>query len=296
MSGAVAPVSDVVVVPGAPLLLPEYQGRAAAAPGLLESCVEAVRAAVEHASHVVVVHATDREPRSTRPAIGLRVADHLLAATHLGFTVDHVSVAWDASVEECLELGRVTVGAVREPTPAGSRSESVFAPPGDAKTPPFAAGDDASSVAAQRDAKGSVFASAGGAKTPLGGTPHRGRPASTSERAGTTLLVVADGSARRTEKAPGHLDPRAAGVDDAIVDALRSAHMGGLDRLLDLDPALCADLLVSGRAPLQVLASAVGAGPRTDAEGARTAYRLERLDVSDPFGVLYVVAHLMAAV
>ena len=36
------------------------------------------------------------------------------------------------------------------------------------------------------------------------------------------LLVVADGSARRTEKAPGHLDPRAAAVDDALVDALSS--------------------------------------------------------------------------
>lgn len=214
-------ITDVVVVPAAPLLLPEYQGRVAAAPGLLESCVEVVRSAVTTAAHVVVVHATDREPRSTRPAVGLRVADHLLAATHLGFDVEHVAVEWDASVEECVALGREV-------------------------------------------AEGST----------------RTRP--------TTLLVAADGSARRTEKAPGHLDLRAHDVDDAIAGPLRDAGSGGLGRLLDLDPDLCADLLVAGRAPLQVLASAVG-GP-----AAVEPFEVLTCEVSDPFGVLYVVAHLRA--
>lgn len=225
-------ITDVVIVPGAPLLLPEYQGRVAAAPGLLESCVAAVREAVASAHHVVVVHATDRDPRSTKLPVGLRVADHLLAATQEAFDVTHVAVAWDASVEECVALGR--------------------------------------GLAAERD---------------------------------TTLLVVADGSARRTEKAPGHFDERAAAVDDAIVSAIHASADGGLSRLLDLDPELCADVLAAGRAPLQVLAAATGTATATagaasaahaaaGAEGERTAYRVVSCEVSDPFGVLYVVAHL----
>lgn len=210
-------ITDIVIVPGAPLLLPEYQGRTPAVPGLLESCIGVVREAVASAHHVVVVHASDREPRSTKPAVGLRLADHLLAATHENFDVEHVAVPWDATVEECVALGR------------GLESK----------------GD-------------------------------------------TTLLVIADGSARRTEKAPGHLDPRAEALDDIIVDAIRDSAEGGLERLLDLDLELCADLLVAGRAPLQVLAAAAS----STAEGERTAYAVVSCEVSDPFGVLYVVAHL----
>ena len=56
---------------------------------------------------------------------------------------------------------------------------------------------------------------------------------------------------------------------DAVVDAIRSARDGGLDRLLDLDPVLCADLLVAGRAPLQVLA----AGVNGEREGERRMRR-----------------------
>lgn len=242
--------TDIVIVPGAPLLLPEYQGRAPAAPGLLEACVAAVRAAVEHAAQVVVVHATDREPRSSKPAIGARVADHLLAAKHLGFEVQHVPVPWDASVAECTELGRALTSDLVPAVTATDRP-----------------------------------------------------PARSAVTAGPkSLVVVADGSARRTEKAPGHLDPRAAGVDEAIVDAIRCAPEGGLERLLDLDPDLCAELLVAGRAPLQVLAAACSAHPsggfarRGDGtvSGERTAYGVASFEVSDPFGVLYVVAHLTA--
>jgi hypothetical protein len=49
------------------------------------------------------------------------------------------------------------------------------------------------------------------------------------------LLVVANGTAKRSEKAPGHLDERAAGYDEAIGRALRSgdtAALSGLDATL----------------------------------------------------------------
>ena len=53
------------------------------------------------------------------------------------------------------------------------------------------------------------------------------------------LLVVANGSATRTEKAPGHLDERAAAFDAAIGKALAD---GDLAALAEIDPALAAQL------------------------------------------------------
>lgn len=102
------------------------------------------------------------------------------------------------------------------------------------------------------------------------------------QRPAVTLVVVADGSARRGEKAPGHLDERSFAVDDEIAAAIEAVDT---DRLLALDPQLCADLLVHGRAPLQVMAAALPS--RGDLECAG-------IDVSDPFGVRYVVARLTA--
>jgi hypothetical protein len=102
------------------------------------------------------------------------------------------------------------------------------------------------------------------------------------------LLVVADGSACRSEKAPGHLDPRAEAFDATLVDALRTGDPG---RLLGLDPALGAQLLAAGRAPLQVLAGAAEAAAETAGTGGATGRMDAVLDhVSDPYGVLYAVA------
>lgn len=53
------------------------------------------------------------------------------------------------------------------------------------------------------------------------------------------LLVVANGTATRSEKAPGHLDERAFAFDDAIAAAL---HGGEPSRLGALDPALAEEL------------------------------------------------------
>ena len=70
-----------------------------------------------------------------------------------------------------------------------------------------------------------------------GGTPGR--------------LVMANGSARRSEKAPGHLDPRAAGFDEALGAALAAGDTAALGRL---DEALAEDLWVTGVAGLRSLA------------------------------------------
>jgi hypothetical protein len=92
------------------------------------------------------------------------------------------------------------------------------------------------------------------------------------------LLVLADGSARRGEKAPGYLDERAFGYDDTIAAALEGGDAGAL---ATLDAALGAELMVLGRAALVVLGAAVGAQGGT--VSARTLYR------ADPYGVMYTV-------
>ncbi|MBR7741717.1 hypothetical protein KC207_00210 [Phycicoccus sp. BSK3Z-2] len=205
---------SLVVVPSAPLLLPEYTGRLDAGADLRRSAVEAVAAATDAdgTDAVLLVVATDREPRTTRSPLGERVGRHL--ADLAGVSVAGVvTVAWDASVDDCRELGREEAAG---PSP--------------------------------------------------------------------TLVVVADGSARRSEKAPGHLDDRAAGFDDALVAALRDAD---LEAVLRLDPGLAADLLAHGRAPLQV-----GAATLVAREGEVTCAGVA---VDDAFGVLHVVARLALA-
>lgn len=95
--------------------------------------------------------------------------------------------------------------------------------------------------------------------------------------AGTGLLVVGDGSARRSEKAPGHYDARAEGFDVTVARAFSD---GDPRQLADLDPELAADLLVGGLAAWQA-AAALTAGTRWQAS--------LHLDAA-PYGVGYLVA------
>jgi hypothetical protein len=96
------------------------------------------------------------------------------------------------------------------------------------------------------------------------------------------LLVVGDGSARRSPAAPGWFDERAAAFDAATERAVRS---GDLDALLDVDPDLAAALQVAGRPAWQALAGAT--------RGARCTSRLDYADA--PYGVAYLVAALRFA-
>ncbi|MFJ9937389.1 hypothetical protein ACIRSJ_30215 [Streptomyces virginiae] len=91
------------------------------------------------------------------------------------------------------------------------------------------------------------------------------------------MLVLGDGSACRTLKAPGYLDERAAGFDAAAARALGAADVAALAAI---DAGLAAELQAAGRAPWQVLAGA--------AEGADLAGRLLYEDA--PYGVGYFVA------
>lgn len=97
-------------------------------------------------------------------------------------------------------------------------------------------------------------------------------------RDGDGLLVVADGSARRGEKAPGHIDERSFAFDASIEQALTS---GDTAALAALDAGLGAELLVGGVPALRALGARVGAAGRV--ESAQIDY------AADPFGVQYWV-------
>jgi hypothetical protein len=94
------------------------------------------------------------------------------------------------------------------------------------------------------------------------------------------LLVMADGSARRTLKAPGYLDDRSAAFDAEVERAISEGDLGAL---LRVDDELARELMATGRPAWQALAGA-----------------LSRLRVSShvrylgaPFGVAYLVASLL---
>ncbi|MFH8788764.1 class III extradiol dioxygenase subunit B-like domain-containing protein [Streptomyces roseoverticillatus] len=93
----------------------------------------------------------------------------------------------------------------------------------------------------------------------------------------TALLVMGDGSACRTLKAPGYLDERAADFDAEAARALGAADTAALTAL---DVALAQELKAAGRAPWQVLA---GAGEDAGLKG-------QLLYDEAPYGVGYFVA------
>ncbi|HEU4947389.1 MAG TPA: class III extradiol dioxygenase subunit B-like domain-containing protein [Kribbella sp.] len=91
------------------------------------------------------------------------------------------------------------------------------------------------------------------------------------------LLVMGDGSPRRSEHSPAHLHPRAEIFDATVAAALDAADT---ETLAALDPNLATELQAAGRAPWQVLAGATSSG---DWHGELT-YN------AAPYGVGYFVA------
>jgi hypothetical protein len=95
--------------------------------------------------------------------------------------------------------------------------------------------------------------------------------------ASTGLLVMGDGSARRSLKGPGYLDERAEPFDAAVLEALAD---GSPQSLADLDLELAAALLAAG-APAWVAAAKL----------LRAAsWRGDIVYADAPYGVMYTVA------
>jgi hypothetical protein len=112
----------------------------------------------------------------------------------------------------------------------------------------------------------------------LGADRCRETGAGIAERPGrVALLVMGDGSACRSVKAPGYFDERADAFDAEAARALAAADVAALGML---DEKLAGEVKAAGRAPWQVLA---GAADNADLQG-------KLLYDDAPYGVGYLVA------
>ncbi|APE38567.1 hypothetical protein BOX37_20775 [Nocardia mangyaensis] len=105
------------------------------------------------------------------------------------------------------------------------------------------------------------------------------RAALDADPAPHAVLVVADGAATLTVKAPGYLDERAAPAQHELDAALRAGSRSGL---AVLDPDLCARLLLDGRAAYQAMGGLFAGDPADPL--VRTLYQ------GAPYGVAYDVS------
>lgn len=92
------------------------------------------------------------------------------------------------------------------------------------------------------------------------------------------MLVVANGSAKRTERAPGHLDDRAVAFDNALRAALLAGNLGDLS---DFDQALAQELWAD-------VDSLVWLGQEIDVDPASVQVDYD----DDPYGVQYWVMRM----
>jgi hypothetical protein len=96
------------------------------------------------------------------------------------------------------------------------------------------------------------------------------------------VLVMGDGSARRSLKGPGYLDDRAEPFDAAVVKALSS---GSSQVLADLDLKLAHELLVAGAPTWKAVAALLG----------ESQWNADVLYADAPYGVMYTVATWLPA-
>ena len=267
-------ITRAVLCPCPPLLARELTGRDAVIPELRAACAEAVGWLVQDAPRQVIVVGpapltADWDPGARlhlsafapalkdggKPDLPLSVGLAALLLDQAGYSGLRVlqAVGEGEPEDRCIRLGASLAAAAERPASgerAGSRGRAV---------------------------SGELGASGGRAGSGDPGALGRARA-----RNGAVMLVMGDGSARRSVSAPGHLDDRAVPFDDAVERAVRD---GDLAALGALDPGLARELMVTGRPAWQVLAGAWG--PEKPATQVRYA--------DDPFGVAYLVARFEAA-
>jgi hypothetical protein len=238
----------VAVLPEPPLLVPELaSGAAAETAGLRAACLAAATRLAAAAPRWIVVGADPGGRRTVPPsARGSFVGFGADVVVGLDTTGEPAGDPVDPRLPLPLLVAGWVAGSVAERAGARVRMRGELVAPGESPDACAALGADLAAECAADPG-------------PVG------------------LLVLGDGSATRTERAPGHLDDRAAPFDAVVSDALRDADTAALAAL---DPGLAAALLAGGRAPWQVLAGAAAGG----------RWRGELLHSSAPFGVAYSVA------
>ena len=266
-------IAAAALCPCPPLLLRELTGQEEALPELRAACAAAVARLIAAGPHAILVVGPAEQTRTwpqdgrldlaayapalargplpdgIRPALPLALGLGALLLDEAGYAGNRgmLSVAQSASPQECADRGRMLAGL--------------------------------GSLAGLHQLSGKIPVPAGpGEPGPPPGRPPQG----TSGRpVPLGLLVMGDGTARRSTSAPGYLDERAEPFDAEVERAVRD---GDLPALARLDPDLAADLLAVGRPAWQVLAGALG-----DAGEVTT----EVLYCAAPLGVAYLVATLI---
>ena len=242
----------VAVVPAAPLMVPQLTvGGAAESQEMRDACLDVVRRMAAVADRWLVLGAdplTGPGAEQGADAPGHRTFGGAGYGSFLGFGVDvRVSLTPDPGgrVRTDLPLAVLIAGWLRGQEASGATATAELVDPGLAP-----------------------------AACRLVGEELAGRL-----EPGTAVLVVGDGAATHTEKAPGYLDERAGAFDAEVTRALAEGDPAGL---LALDAALATELQAVGRAPWQVLAGlAAASAPRWDGEV---------LYSDAPYGVAYHVA------
>lgn len=219
-------MADVLIagafVPSPPLLVPELNGLAAAENDELRRAVLAVAQDLGEATEWIVVGTGDAAAEIRPTARG----------TFRGFGVDvAVALGPEATGEPDpeLPLAALVAGWIRDRVaPHVSVAVHIL----DVDTDPAACAKLGEAVREWLDA---------------GTTPR-------------ALLVVADGAATLTPKAPGAYDARSEAVESALGAALAAGDPAGL---ASLDAALCSEIRLTGRAAWHVLAGAFPQDPST---------------------------------
>jgi hypothetical protein len=232
-------IAGVAFCPEPPLLVPEMaQGAAAELAVLRERCAQALRAVAGGGRTLVLLGGGGESAWYRAPVAGTLAGFGLSGRIWLGEPPAAQHAVHDAQLPASLTVGAWLVGAALGP------GEGEYA----ASVGPDFAGSTAerelSDLAAGRD---------------------------------VALVVLGDGSARRSANAPGYLDDRAAGFDATVARALRSGDPAALG---DLDRVLGEQLLAAGVPAWQAAGQALG-GRRYDA--------LLRYEAA-PYGVGYFVA------
>ena len=255
-------IARAVLCPYPPLLARELTGRDAVVPELRAACAEAVAWLVRDAPGQVIVVGPAPSTADWDPGARLGLSAFAPALKDGGKPDLPLSVGLAALLlDQAGYSGPRVVQAVGEGEPA-ARCVRLGAS--------LAAAADRSASRGQAVSEGRVGA---GGQAFSGGRVGAGT--------GAVMLVMGDGSARRSVSAPGHLDERAVPFDDAVERAVRD---GDLAALAALDPGLAHDLMVTGRPAWQALAGAWGPGKPA----------AEILYADAPFGVAYLVARFEA--
>ncbi|NLU63384.1 hypothetical protein HCA61_14045 [Rhodococcus sp. HNM0563] len=212
-----------VFVPSPPLLVPELLGLAAAETDELRHAVLAAARVVGDVDEWIVVGTGTESEEVPSDAVGTFRGYGADVRISLGPAGDPASGSPDVD----MPLTALIAGWLRERAAPGARAEvHVLA----RDTDPAECAQLGKTLRAQLDE----------------GAARRG------------LLIVADGAATLTAKAPGAFDERSAAVEQSLGEALAA---GTPQTLAALDAGLCADIALEGRAAWQVLAAAFAQPP-----------------------------------